>query len=241
MTRYIWDVVSDNVLMETDDAGATTAVYTQEPDLYGKLISQHRDGQSTYYHFDGLGSTRAVTDESQNVVETATYSAFGEIVAKTSSITNPFGYKGALGYYTDSTTGHIQARARTYALRLGRYLSQDRLRFILKKTDYAYASNSPINRSDPSGLADLCMEPDTAVGIPWHSVGDLNFGTLGETFASVSINCTCDCIRRGVFRRRCTRYRVSCKIDAKFCVEINVGMIECINDVTDQRCVFGDN
>jgi len=161
MTRYIWDVVSDNVLMETDDAGETTAVYTQEPDLYGELISQHRDGQTTYYHYDGEGNTRAVTDENQNVVETATYSAFGEVVEKTSSVVNPFGYKGALGYYTNGGTNDIYVRARTYEPTIGRWLSLDPLWFLDVANRYAFVQNSPITLRDPSGLMTVSIDQNS--------------------------------------------------------------------------------
>lgn len=40
VTNYIWDVVSDNVLMEKDDDDETIARYVQEPSLYGEAISQ---------------------------------------------------------------------------------------------------------------------------------------------------------------------------------------------------------
>ena len=44
VTNYIWDKLSDNVLLETDDSNTTTAVYTNKPGQYGELISQHRGG-----------------------------------------------------------------------------------------------------------------------------------------------------------------------------------------------------
>ena len=164
MTRYIWDVVSDNVLMETDDAGETTAVYTQEPDRYGELISQHRDGQTSYYHFDGEGNTRALTDANQNIVETATYSAFGEVVEKTSSISNPFGYKGALGYYTNAETNDIYVRARTYEPSIGRWCSVDPLGHIDGLNVYSYAAQSPLSFADPSGLLKVVLGKRAATG-----------------------------------------------------------------------------
>ena len=164
MTRYIWDVVSDNVLMETDDAGETTAVYTQEPDRYGELISQHRDGKTNYYHYDGEGNTRAVTDENGDVVETATYSAFGKVVAKTSSIVNPFGYKGALGYYANPETSDYYVRARIYEPAISRWLSSDPIGFGDGLNLYQYALSNPLIYSDPSGLCVCCkvtkFEPD---------------------------------------------------------------------------------
>jgi len=50
-TEYIWDVVTDNVMMEKDGAGSTQAVYTQEPSQYGRLISQRRGANTSYYHY----------------------------------------------------------------------------------------------------------------------------------------------------------------------------------------------
>ena len=65
VTNYIWDVASDNLLMETDASGATTAVYTNEPDVFGELVSQRRGGVTSYYHFDAQRSTRELTDANQ--------------------------------------------------------------------------------------------------------------------------------------------------------------------------------
>jgi len=152
VTNYFWDMESDNVLMEKDETGATTAVYTHEPGEFGKLISQRRDSQTYFHHFDAQGSTRAVTDENQNVVETATYSAFGEVVEKTSSIVNPLGYKGALGYYANPGTNDIYVRARTYEPFTTQWLSVDPLGFVDGPNRHLYVANDPVNIVDPSGL-----------------------------------------------------------------------------------------
>jgi RHS repeat-associated protein len=125
VTNYIWDEVNDTLLMEKDEAGNTTAAYTYEPGQFGPLISQRRDGQTRYHHYDGQGSTRALTDESGTVTDTYTYTAFGETVASTGTATNPFGYKGALGYYVNPETSDLYVRARTYEPRVARWASRD--------------------------------------------------------------------------------------------------------------------
>jgi RHS repeat-associated protein len=99
-----------------------------------------------------LCNTVAVTDENENVVEEATYSAFGEVVSKTSSITNPFGYKGALGYYVNPETGSYDSRARVYEPITGRWMSLDPAEFIDGPNRYLYVANDPVNLVDPSGL-----------------------------------------------------------------------------------------
>jgi len=152
VTEYLWDVDNDSLLMETDGDGNPTAIYTNTPDPYGELISQHRDGQTYFHHYDGVEDTRQVTDESQNVVEAATYTAFGEIVEKTSSIINPFGYKGALGYYTNGQTSDIYVRRRPYEPKTGRWLLPDPITFLDGVNGYWYIANSPLRTADPSGL-----------------------------------------------------------------------------------------
>jgi len=90
-------------------------VYTNEPGPYGPLMSQRRGGQTNYYHFDGQGSTRQMTDASQNVTDSARYSAFGEVLGISGSTTNPFGYKGAIGYYVNAQSPELYVRARELA------------------------------------------------------------------------------------------------------------------------------
>ena len=94
VTNYVWDTVFDSYLTEQDEAGNTQAVYTNEPVPFGRLISQRRGGATSYYHYDAQGSTRQLTDEDQNVTDSATYTAFGEKVASSGTTQNPFGYKG---------------------------------------------------------------------------------------------------------------------------------------------------
>ena len=61
ITKYVWDTVSDCVLSELDENNAVTAVYTNEPQQYGGVLSQRRGTTSHYHHHDALGSTRFLT------------------------------------------------------------------------------------------------------------------------------------------------------------------------------------
>lgn len=162
VTNYIWDVVSDNVLMEKDDDDETIARYVQEPSLYGEAISQERGGDTRYYHYDGEGNTIDLTDENENVTDTYEYTAFGEEVARTGSTVNPFGYKGSLGYYTNTDTDDTYVRARTYEPKIGRWMSPDPLLLLGYPSTYLYADNTPVVLQDPSGL--ISFAP--IIGIP---------------------------------------------------------------------------
>ncbi len=151
VTNFVWDELGDNVLMEVDDAGSTTAKYTNEPDKFGELISQRRNSADDYFHFDAQQSTRRLTNENQVETDSYTYSAFGETVSSSGTTANPFRYKGALGYYTDLGLDCVYVRTRTYKSELGRWLSTDPLLFNDGNNLYVYVHNHSISAVDPSG------------------------------------------------------------------------------------------
>ena len=112
-------------------------------------------GTVTYYHHDQLGSTRALTDQSGAVVATYTYDPYGKLTASTGTVGNPFRYAGQ---YTDTETGYQYLRARYYDPSTGAFLTRDPLEPITA-TPYAYAGNSPLNYTDPTGLWGIRLGP----------------------------------------------------------------------------------
>lgn len=151
MTYFVWDEVNDNVLFETE-AGAVDSLYTNELQQFGSLVSQHSNSESTYYHFDGHGSTRELTDEHETVTGVAIYSAFGDYIASSGKTTSPFAYIGAFGYYAHSGISAIYVRARWYSTSLGRWIAQDSMGVAGEGNLYQYVGGDPIDRVDPSGL-----------------------------------------------------------------------------------------
>jgi RHS repeat-associated protein len=151
-TNYIWDFATDSYLMEKDDGGNTTVVYTSEPVPYGKLISQRREDATNYYHFDAQGSTRQLTDDGATVSDAYTYSAFGETVAASGTTENKHRYVGRSGYFLDDRVNAYYVRARTYNYALARWKSTDRAEFMAGDVNlYRYCENSPVEQTDPSG------------------------------------------------------------------------------------------
>jgi len=153
ITNYLWDEASPygDVVLETDGSGATLARYI----LAGaELISQTRGSTTNYYLHDAQGSTRALTSGSipATVTDTYSYKAFGEIQNQSGTTTNSYLYTGQ---QFDSATGLYNLRARYYAPGSGRFLSQDvyphNFSNPIELNRYAYAANSPINFSDPTG------------------------------------------------------------------------------------------
>jgi len=119
-------------------------------------ISTNREGTKRYFHFDGLGSTWALTDENENVTDNYSYSAFGVTVTATSTngpSVNPMRFGGRWGYYDDgamgSSSGLSLLGVRYLSISTGRFWSWDP---ISRLHAYLYVENSVTTLVDASGL-----------------------------------------------------------------------------------------
>jgi RHS repeat-associated protein len=151
-TNYAWNPVFDCVTKETNDAGSTIARYTHEPKHYGGLISQHRSGATSIYHYDAIGTTRALTDSNQNVTDTAVYTAFGEKTSSVGTTANPYGFLGLIGCYSETSARIVSVRRRGYLATLARWSAKDPLLLEQTMGPYIYCSNRPLVSTDPSGM-----------------------------------------------------------------------------------------
>ena len=146
-TTYMWDELSDNVAAEYDD-GVLAAAYTHEPGLYGNLLSQNRNGVTSYYHYDGRGDTVSLTDDSGNITDTKEYDAWGNVIASTGSTVTPYQFVGRQGYQTGNTSVYV--RARMYQPTIARWFSVDSLEFLDGVN--RFIPHMIIQSNDPSGL-----------------------------------------------------------------------------------------
>tara|TARA_R110002072_G_scaffold302008_1_gene483381 strand:- start:44 stop:817 length:774 start_codon:yes stop_codon:yes gene_type:complete len=151
-TKYVVDSNRDyaQVLFELDSGDAVQVQYTYGDDL----ISQDRLGSVSYYHYDGLGSTRALSNAADTVTDTYNYEAFGELLNSTGTTDNSYLFAGE---QLDSDTGNYYLRARYYDQGIGRFSSMDT--YLGKDHDpvtlhkYMYAGNDPVLMIDPSGYS----------------------------------------------------------------------------------------
>jgi len=146
--RFYWSSVFDCVLQEKDQSGNTQVTYTHEPSTYGPLVSENRGGQERQYHFDALGSTRALTNATESVTDTFAYDAWGSELGRAGTLNTPYRWIGLLGYYFDVTTGMYYIRVRTYRPQHSRWLSIDPV-----FGTFTYSSLSPAGHMDASGLS----------------------------------------------------------------------------------------
>jgi RHS repeat-associated protein len=154
VTNYLVDKNRDysQVLEERDPIGTLLAAYTHGDDL----ISQERGGSKSYYHYDGLGSTRALTDSSEQLTDSYTYEAFGNLTRVTGATPNSFLFAGE---QFDPNSGFYYLRARYMNPEIGRFVTMDTFKGHmtdpLSLHKYLYGNGNPVDNIDPSGQFSL--------------------------------------------------------------------------------------
>jgi len=137
-------------------SGATTLKYIQGPDTDEPLAQDDGSGALTHLHADGLGSIVKATDSVGGVLATRRYDAFGNPEV---GGTNGYAFTGR---EWDSETGLAYYRARYLDPKVGRFISEDPLRWLTGPNMYAYVSNHPTSSTDPFGLQEI--DPNFSAG-----------------------------------------------------------------------------
>ena len=141
--------------MADSDSNGVTHKY-----IYGKGLLAIVTSSARYcYHFNGTGSTVALTDVNQNVVNSYADDPFGQILGQQETIPQPFKCVGQYGVMAEPN-GLYYMRARYYDPTVGRFISEDPLGFGGGDVNlFSYVHNNPVNRIDPFGLDDLNLLP----------------------------------------------------------------------------------
>ena len=151
-TNFVWDSVSDCLLTELDGTNAVQAVYTNEPQQYGAVLSQRRGATTSTLHADALGTTRALTDSTQTTTDTYLFDGWGNVITSSGTTVNPLRWVGRYAYYHDASAGLIYVRARVYQPTVARWMSMDPLQRFPHAGGYIYCVNVAVALLDPSGL-----------------------------------------------------------------------------------------
>jgi RHS repeat-associated protein len=150
------------------------------------------------------------------LVNTYTYDSFGKLTASTGTLVNPFQYTGR---EFDPETGLYEYRARYYDQNVGRFKSEDPIRFGGGINFYRYVGNNAVNRTDPDGMgAAACAKAMAelaaaelqvagrlanftkyADGEPGHAKAlQQALNRLNNAVEDVKKNCTCTLLTAGV-------------------------------------------
>jgi len=152
-TDYLLD--GGNVVAESQN-GETTATYLRG----ANLLSTDNGASTSYYLFNAHGDVTGLTNGAQTVTKSYDYDAFGNEKDPSATDANPFRY---CGEYFDKETGTYYLRARYYDPVIGRFTSQDSVRYTerplptgnvidpLSLNYYTYSANNPVMYCDPSG------------------------------------------------------------------------------------------
>ena len=143
---FVYD--GDDLIETVNASGAVLASYTQGQNI-DESLAELRPGGSSYYEADGLGSITSLSSSAGAVANTYTYDSFGNLTNFTGTLRNPFQYAGR---EFDSETGIYDYRHRYYDQSVGRFISEDPIKFDGGFNFYQYVQNQPINNFDPFGL-----------------------------------------------------------------------------------------
>ncbi len=159
-TNLTWDVRAGLPLLLSDEQNS----YVYGPD--GVPIEQvSSKGTVLYLHQDQQDSTRALTGSNGATEATMTYDAYGNLTGSTGTASTPLGYDGQ---YTNTDTGLIYMRLRTYDPATAQFMSVDPIASITRAR-YAYAYDNPLYYADPTGLgffSDVATYAGAAALIP---------------------------------------------------------------------------
>ena len=141
-TKFIYD--GEDALV--DDNGGTLTKYQNGLGIDNKLRVQ-TGGTVNYFLSDHLGSTNGLADATGAVTASTSYDSFGN--ATNANFPSRYQFTGR---ENDSLTSMYYYRARFFDTNLGRFVSEDPIKFRGGINWYAYVGNNPLFYVDPLGL-----------------------------------------------------------------------------------------
>ena len=175
----------DNLIEPQIPSGAVVSRYAQTQNI-DEPLAELRSGGAGYYEADGLGSVTSLTTSAGALADTYTYDSFGNMTASSGSVANPFQYTGR---EMDTETGLYYYRARYYDSTVGKFISEDPMRFDSGTVNfYSYVEGDPTNAIDPTGES-ICpihvwetVRGGRNAGLGWWASTELGFGVCFQDF-----------------------------------------------------------
>jgi RHS repeat-associated protein len=195
--RYFYNraILRGPIMAERNEAtGTVQRYYVWSPGgwlLY--MIDMTRSSAVSYFHFDQLGSTLALTAANGTVSDSYAYTPYGALLNHSGTNTQPFLYIGEYGVRGESAAGLYDMRARYYDPASARFLTPDPVWPRLGRPEsldpYEYALRNPTRYYDPSGTC----EPgagnavsSAGLVLDTFAAGLLNAGNTAQTAADLA-------------------------------------------------------
>jgi RHS repeat-associated protein len=118
----------------------------------------------------------ALTNASQETLNTYAYDPYGRLMAATETVPQPFQYAGQVGVMAEGDNLYYM-RARYYDANIGRFISEDPIGFDGGLNLYAYVGGNPISLVDPTGLVTV---DNTFEALSYYLTGNGAPADLGQ-------------------------------------------------------------
>lgn len=157
-TNYLYSGLK--LIEEVDGSGNILTHYSIGSEI-DQPLAEFQFGTTSYYQQDALSSTTSLSSSTGTLARTYIYDSFGNLTSSTGALMNPLQYTGR---EFDAETGIYEYRARYFDSSIGRFISEDPIRFKGGIDFYAYVKNRPTTLVDPtgtcpSGSSDPCAPP----------------------------------------------------------------------------------
>jgi RHS repeat-associated protein len=154
-----------------------TGTWIFHHDDAGYLLAADRGATRYLVATDQVGSVRALYTTAGVLVKALDYDAFGAVVSDSApSFAFPIGFAGGV---VDEASALVHFGVRDYEPASGRWTTPDPFLFDGRQLNlYAYVSNAPTQRRDPSGLASYSISGYAGIGF------NVEFAVTTEGFSS---------------------------------------------------------
>lgn len=163
--QYVWNYALDlPSIAVVREAGNDLRYYVHTP--AGELLYsvEAASGSRRFYHYDEIGNTLFLTDDTGAITDSYAYSPYGVVLASSGSTDNPFTFVGRYGVVRLGTGGLYFMRRRVYDSASGSFLSRDPVQLLDPRlvNPYQYAAGNPLFYVDVTG--DIPAAGDVAQG-----------------------------------------------------------------------------
>jgi RHS repeat-associated protein len=184
--NYVFSAPSLSIVQK---GGSDLRYYVYLPNGTLLYSIEAADNSRHFYHFDEMGNTVFLTNDSGAVSDSYAITPYGEINAHVGTAENPFTWQGQFGAIQEGA-GLYYLRSRHYDASAARFLSRDPALYSDPRSGepYVYAAGNPLRYIDPDGT-DITLPPNSPLSKTQADASGQQFAELVQaTIAQVQSN-----------------------------------------------------